>query len=61
VSLHPLEDHEIKIEMGISGEMARTLLEHCERRSRAPVELMCDLVQMILSENLIDAILDDVE
>lgn len=56
---HPLEECEITLEINLRGEMARRVIEHAERLSRAPVELMADIVERVLADDLIDAVLDE--
>ena len=59
LTAHPLIDHEITVETVLRGELARTLIEHAEARHKRPIDVFADLVEIILRENMVDAILDD--
>lgn len=56
---NPLCHYELTNEFTLKGELARTLLQHSAARQREPVEVLADLIEIILRDNLVDAILDD--
>lgn len=51
--------HEITGETRLTGPLAEALLKHAKDRQREPVELLADIVETVLRENLVDAVLDD--
>jgi hypothetical protein len=57
----PLHNYELENTFTLRGNLARMLLVHAKARQRDPCELLADLVEIILSEDLVDAILDDQE
>lgn len=50
---------EIDIELKLTGPQAVTLLKHANRRKRAPVEIMADIIDAVLGDDIVDAVLDD--
>lgn len=57
--LHPLLQAEIKLEIVMKGETARSCLEIAERRKQRPVDMLADAVKIMIDEDMIDAIIDD--
>lgn len=51
----------IDIETQLRGRLARALVRAAARRKVKPVELLARIVETVLNENLIDAVLDDGE
>jgi hypothetical protein len=49
----------LMIETELRPPLSATLLCHAERRGIAPVALLADLVEVLLGDDLIDAVLDD--
>lgn len=49
----------LDIELTLRGDLAQTLLDHAKRRGRAPVELLASIVQFVLRDDLVDAVIDD--
>lgn len=58
-SPHPLEQVEIEYTGTIRGEEARAVCEHAEARGVSPAELMMRVIETLLADDMIDAILDD--
>ena len=54
-----LSQRELFGDYRLRGELAATLLKHAKARSKDPCELFADIVEAVLKEDLIDAILDD--
>jgi hypothetical protein len=49
----------LMIETELRPPLSATLLAHAERRGIAPVELLASLIETLLGDDLIDAVLDD--
>lgn len=56
---NPLEQVELKIELELRGELAKQLLEYAERFKREPAALLSDLIERVLLDDLVDAVLDE--
>lgn len=54
--MQPLE---IDIELTLRGRLARMLTAHAERRRKGPAELLSDLIEAVLNDDLVNAVLDD--
>lgn len=50
---------EIEVFTTLRNDLARKLLVAAKERAVEPVELLADIVETVLGENLIDAVLDD--
>ncbi|MFG1417222.1 hypothetical protein V5F38_05335 [Xanthobacter sp. V0B-10] len=53
------DDVVLDVELTLRGDLAQTLLDHAKRRGRAPVELLSSIVQFVLRDDLVDAVIDD--
>lgn len=49
----------LNCEIALRGAMARVLLRRAAQRKRAPVELLAAIIEAVLMEDLVDAVLDD--
>lgn len=49
----------LDVELTLRGDLAQTLLDHAKRRGRAPVELLASIIQFVLRDDLVDAVIDD--
>ncbi len=49
----------IDIEMQLRGSLAAKLEAAAKVRRRSPAELLADVVEVVISDNLFDAVLDD--
>jgi hypothetical protein len=50
---------EITVDMTLKGPLAATLLRHAKRRKVRPIDLMADIVEAVLGDDIVDAVLDD--
>lgn len=50
---------EIDIELTLKGPLAAVLIRHAGKRNRAPVELLADIIEAVLGDDIVDAVLDD--
>lgn len=54
------EDYvELDIKMRLSGDLAEACIYHALRLKREPVSLVADILEKVLGENLVDAVLDE--
>lgn len=51
--------HVIDIELQLRGRLAAALEVEARRRNRQPAELLSDIIEAVLGDNLIDAVLDE--
>jgi hypothetical protein len=51
--------YEIEAAFTLKNKLAKVLLEHAAKRQREPAELLADVVETVLQDDLIDAVLDD--
>ncbi len=56
---HPFANYELLFDGKLTGEKAKRLIEYAERYKRSPVELLADIIDKVLEDNLVDAILDE--
>ena len=50
---------EIDVQMTLKNDLARKLVAEAKRLGRSPVELMADIVERVLGDNLVSAVIDD--
>lgn len=50
---------EIDIELTLRGPLAATLRLHAARRRRKPVDVLADILEAVLGDDIVDAVLDD--
>lgn len=48
----------IDIEIQLRGQTAARLEAEAKRRNRPPAELLADVIEMVIGDNLFDAVLD---
>lgn len=58
-ALHPLHDAEITMRIVLRGELARQVIEIAERRRQEPVEMMASVVEIVIRDDMVDAVIDD--
>jgi len=51
----------LDVEMTLRGDLAQTLLDHAKKRGVAPVHLLASIVNLVLKDDLVDAVIDDAE
>jgi len=49
----------LDIALQLRGRNAAMLLAEARKRRREPAELLADLIEAVLTDNLVDAVLDD--
>lgn len=49
----------IDMELQLRGELSATLLKEAQSRGVKPIDLMADIINTVLRENLVKAVLDD--
>ena len=54
----PKIDREIDIELQLRGLLADRLQSEADRICREPAELLADIIEAVLNENLVNAVLD---
>lgn len=52
---------QIDVEVHLEDQLARRLIDAAQVRKTEPVEVLADIIEAILGDNLIDAVLDDVQ
>ena len=52
---------ELFFEITLSGRLAERLLGHAKRRRLPAVDVLADIVDVVLRDDLVDAVLNDVE
>ena len=52
---------DIFVEITLRNELARVLHAHAEKRRKEPVEVLADIVETVLKEDIVDAVLDDMK
>lgn len=57
----PVETIIIHVGMTLKGKHAETLIKHAERRGMEPAEMLSTIIETILSDDLVDAVIDDGE
>ncbi len=50
---------ELYVELKLTGPFAEALVAHAKKRSTQPGLLLEDIVEVILGDDLVDAVLDD--
>lgn len=55
---HQDESCELCIELKLRAELARALLHSAESRKRRPIDLLADIIEKVLMDDLITAVLD---
>lgn len=58
-TLHRDEGVGFDVELTLRPAFAAVLIRHAERRSKAPFELLADLLEIVFADDLFDAILDE--
>ena len=56
--LPPFVAIEIDFEGQLRGEQAKRLIEHADRYKKEPVELLADIIETVLNDDLVTAVLD---
>lgn len=49
----------LDIDLQLRGRNAAMLIAEARKRRREPAELLADLIEAVLTDNLVDAVLDD--
>lgn len=49
----------IDINMTLNGPLSDTLIAAAAKRGREPAEVFADIVEVVLGDDLVDAVLDD--
>lgn len=47
------------MEIVLRGELARQVIEIAERRRQEPVEMMASVVEVVIRDDMVDAVIDD--
>jgi hypothetical protein len=50
---------ELTVDIVLRGRLARMLIKHAAVRKRDPAEVFADIVETVLREDMVDAVLDD--
>jgi len=50
---------ELHCVIDLRNELAKQLHCHARRLKRRPIDLLADLIERVLTENLVDAVLDE--
>lgn len=50
---------EIDLEMTLKNELAKKLIAEAERLGRSPVVLLADIIERVLTDNLVSAVIDE--
>jgi hypothetical protein len=56
---NPLIGHSICLEIHLKQRVADLAIAHAERRGVHPPDLLADILEKVLSEDLIEAVIDD--
>lgn len=56
---HPLESIEIDLAISLRGETAKRCLEIAERRGQRPEEMLASVVNIVIDDDMVDAVIDD--
>lgn len=59
MSIHPLQEIEIDLELTLRGDLAKSVAEIAERRRQEPAELLADVIEAVFGDDIVDAVLDD--
>lgn len=49
----------IHVETTLRGRLAETLMRHADRRRARPVDVLASIVEAVLNDDIVDAVLDD--
>lgn len=50
---------EIDVHMRFSGDLAESLIHHALRLKREPASLVADIIEKVIGDDLVDAVLDE--
>lgn len=49
----------LDMELQLRGRLADTLIRHAEKRGRKPSDLLADIIETVLNDDIVDAVMDD--
>lgn len=58
---HPGVDYILEYDGELVGELAKRLIEYAERYRVEPVDLLADLIERVLQDDLVDAVMDKID